>query len=56
MDLIVVPFPNGLRLMYCADRDNYVITDSETETIRKNIVFLGTNDSTENYKVIPREN
>ena len=44
---------NGLRLL-CADDENNVITDIETETMRAAEVWLGKGDSEENYKEIPK--
>lgn len=43
----------GLRILTPDSEDN-VITDVETETIRSKIVYLGKNDSIDNYKEIDK--
>ena len=43
----------GLRILTPDSEDN-VITDVETETIRSTIVYLGKNDSIDNYKEIDK--
>lgn len=44
---------NGLRLL-CADDENNVITDIESETLRAEPLYLGINDSIDNYKEIDK--
>lgn len=43
----------GLRIL-TPDNENNVITDIKTETIRSKIVYLGKNDSIDNYKEIDK--
>ena len=54
MDLILIPFPSGIRFVYCRDNENYVVTDVETETMRAEFIYLGKDDSIDNYKAIDR--
>ena len=42
---------NGLRLL-CADDENNVITDIESETLRAELLYLGIGDNIDNYKEI----
>lgn len=44
---------NGLRLL-CADDENNVITDIESETLRAEQLYLGISDSVDNYKEIDK--
>lgn len=44
---------NGLRLL-CADDENNVITDIESETLRAEQLYLGTGDRADNYKEIDK--
>lgn len=44
---------NGLRLL-CADDENNVITDIESETLRAESLYLGIGDSVGNYKEIDK--
>lgn len=44
---------NGLRLL-CADDENNVITDIESETLRTELLYLGIGDSIDNYKEIDK--
>lgn len=44
---------NGLRLL-CADDENNVITDIESEALRAEQLYLGTGDSVDNYKEIDK--
>lgn len=44
---------NGLRLL-CADDENNVITDIESETLRAESLYLGISDSIDNYKEIDK--
>lgn len=44
---------NGLRLL-CADDENNVITDIESETLRAERLYLGIGDSIDNYKEIDK--
>lgn len=44
---------NGLRLL-CADDENNVITDIESETLRAERLYLGIGDSVDNYKEIDK--
>ena len=52
--LQVIPFISGVRLLTPIDTVNNVITDIETETDRAEFMFLGKEDSPENYKAIDR--
>lgn len=44
---------NGLRLL-CADDENNVITDIESETLRAELLYLGIGDNIDNYKEIDK--
>lgn len=44
---------SGLRLLYANDENN-VITDTESETLRAEQLYLGTGDSVDNYKEIDK--
>ena len=44
---------NGLRLL-CADDENNVITDIESEMLRAEQLYLGIGDSVDNYKEIDK--
>lgn len=44
---------NGLKLL-CADDENNVITDIESETLRAEQLYLGTGDNVDNYKEIDK--
>lgn len=44
---------NGLRLL-CADDENNIITDIESETLRTELLYLGIGDSIDNYKEIDK--
>lgn len=44
---------NGLRSL-CADDENNVITDIESETLRAEQLYLGISDSVDNYKEIDK--
>lgn len=44
---------NGLKLL-CADDENNVITDIESETLRAEQLYLGIGDSIDNYKEIDK--
>lgn len=44
---------NGLRLL-CADDENNVITDIESETLRAEPLYLGIGDNIDNYKEIDK--
>ena len=52
--LQVIPFVSGVRLLMPIDTENNVITDVATETDRAEFMFLGKEDSPENYKAIDR--
>ena len=52
--LQVIPFISGVRLLTPIDTKNNVITDVATETDRAEFMFLGKEDSPENYKAIDR--
>ena len=52
--LQVIPFVSGVRLLTPIDTVNNVVTDVETETDRAEFIFLGKEDSPENYKAIDR--
>ena len=52
--LQVIPFISGIRLLTPLDTENNVITDVATETMRAEFMFLGKEDSPENYKAIDR--
>lgn len=52
--LQVIPFLSGVRLLTPIDTENNVVTDVETETKRAEFMFLGVEDSEENYKAIDR--
>ena len=52
--LQVIPFVSGVRLLTPIDTINNVITDVATETDRAEFMFLGKEDSPENYKAIDR--
>ena len=52
--LQVIPFISGVRLLTPIDTVNNVITDVATETDRAEFMFLGKEDSPENYKAIDR--
>ena len=52
--LQVIPFISGVRLLTPLDTVNNVITDVATETDRAEFMFLGKEDSPENYKAIDR--
>ena len=52
--LQVIPFVSGIRLLTPIDTINNVITDVATETDRAEFMFLGKEDSPENYKAIDR--
>lgn len=52
--LQVIPFVSGVRLLTPIDTKNNVITDVATETDRAEFMFLGKEDSEENYKAIDR--
>ena len=52
--LQVIPFVSGVRLLTPIDTENNVITDVATEMDRAEFVFLGKEDSPENYKAIDR--
>ena len=44
---------NGLKLL-CVDDENNVITDIESETLRAEQLYLGIEDSIDNYKEIDK--
>lgn len=52
--LQIIPFISGVRLLTPIDTENNVITDVATETDRAEFMFLGKEDSPENYKAIDR--
>ena len=52
--LQIIPFVSGVRLLTPIDTINNVITDVATETDRAEFMFLGKEDSPENYKAIDR--
>ena len=52
--LQIIPFVSGIRLLTPIDTENNVITDVATETDRAEFMFLGKDDSPENYKAIGR--
>ena len=52
--LQVIPFVSGVRLLTPIDTENNIITDVATETDRAEFMFLGKEDSPENYKAIDR--
>ena len=52
--LQIIPFVSGVRLLTPLDTINNVITDVATETDRAEFMFLGKEDSPENYKAIDR--
>ena len=52
--LQIIPFVSGVRLLTPIDTENNVITDVATETDRAEFLFLGKEDSPENYKAIDR--
>lgn len=52
--LQIIPFVSGVRLLTPIDTKNNVITDVATETDRAEFMFLGKEDSPENYKAIDR--
>lgn len=45
---------NGLRILLPENKNN-VITDVDTETMRAQRLYLGKNDSIENYKEIDKD-
>lgn len=52
--LQIIPFVSGVRLLTPIDTENNVITDVATETDRAEFMFLGKEDTPENYKAIDR--
>ena len=52
--LQIIPFVSGVRLLTPIDTVNNVVTDIATETERAEFMFLGVEDSPENYKAIDR--
>lgn len=44
---------SGLRLLYANDENN-VITDTESETLRAEQLYLGIGDSIDNYKEVDK--
>ena len=51
---MVLTEENGLRILLPEDKNN-VITDVDTETMRAQKLYLGKNDSVENYKEIDKD-
>lgn len=45
---------NGLRILMPENKNN-VITDVDTETMRTQRIYLGKNDSVENYREIDKD-
>ncbi len=54
MELKMLSFPSGIRMVFCEDTENFVVTDVETETMRAEFIYLGKDDSIDNYKAIDR--
>ena len=54
MKLKMISFPSGIRMVFCEDTTNYVVTDIKTETMRAEFIYLGIEDSIDNYKVIDK--
>ena len=54
MGLKMLSFPSGIRMVFCEDTTNYVVTDIKTETMRAEFIYLGKDDSIENYKAIDK--
>lgn len=54
MELKMLSFPSGIRMVFCEDTDNFVVTDIETESMRAEFIYLGKGDSIDNYKPIDR--
>lgn len=54
MELKMLSFPSGIRMVFCEDTTNYVVTDIKTETMRAEFIYLGKDDSIENYKAIDK--
>ena len=54
MKLKMISFPSGIRMVFCEDTTNYVVTDIKTETMRAEFIYLGIEDSIDNYKAIDK--
>ena len=54
MELKIMTFPSGVRMIYPSDTSSYVVTDVKTETMAAEFVFLAVDDSVGNYKTITR--
>ena len=52
MELNLISFPSGIRLLYCVDSENYVVTDKATQTMRAEFLYLGKEDSIDNYMAV----
>lgn len=51
---MVLTEKNGLRILMPENKNN-VITDVDTETMRTQRIYLGKNDSVENYREIDKD-
>lgn len=54
MELKIMTFPSGVRMIYPSDTSLYVVTDVKTETMAAEFVFLAVDDAIGNYKTITR--
>lgn len=54
MELKIMTFPSGVRMIYPSDTSLYVVTDVKTETMAAEFVFLAADDAIGNYKTITR--
>ena len=54
MELKMMTFPSGVRMIYPSDTSLYVVTDVKTETMAAEFVFLAVDDAIGNYKTITR--
>lgn len=52
MNLQLISFPSGIRMVFCEDRENDVVTDKETQMMRSEFIYLGKEDSIDNYMAI----
>ena len=54
MELKIMTFSSGVRMIYPSDTSLYVVTDVKTETMAAEFVFLAVDDAIGNYKTITR--
>lgn len=54
MDLQLISFPSGIRMVFCVDTQSNVVTDKDTQTMRAEFIYLGKDDSIDNYMAINR--